>query len=514
MVAQRGTEVMAAARDAQAAAEAAAEAMAQVGQAAERHRVADHAAAQAAEAAGTAARQSTLAAKTHREATERAKQLLADQLNAEYALSAERAAAGVALAAAAASVASSRAELDRALAAQQSAQRAVQDAQRVLDAQQDRQTWWTGLTGALGVGELAEARRMHRSAMTASQVTQARLTQSRDGVSAAIAAQSRTRERADRADYQRQEELSQAAERAQVSRAQEPERAVLRADAVAAAMAAQHAQIHAEALAAAAAATPPPRSRWPTATTSRRDPGASAAAQDAEQASQGLADAQAAAVQARAAAAAAADRQAAAAEQARVARSAADELHPAGADRGSAGPACWPPTPVRCPTTGSAPACIPGQTASPACGSTISLEHRWFELIDTAAAEGHDLRQVGEMLVNTANLVCCTTTGFGGKIVENADFDTLIVDEASRVVDSEFLIGAIKARRWILVGDEKQLPPYVDPVDEHHLHALAALHLADSDGPGRRVPSRRPWITSGSYGPRTRNCTSSGRPRS
>src|SRR5581483_11679296 len=53
------------------------------------------------------------------------------------------------------------------------------------------------------------------------------------------------------------------------------------------------------------------------------------------------------------------------------------------------------------------------------------------------------------------------------------------VDEASRVTDSEFLIGAVRARRWVLVGDEHQLPPYVEQADEHFLHSLAAIHRVE-----------------------------------
>ena len=113
------------------------------------------------------------------------------------------------------------------------------------------------------------------------------------------------------------------------------------------------------------------------------------------------------------------------------------------------------------------------------------LEQRWFELsgqltAEAAAGDRPALSSLGDQLIAAANLVCCTTTGIGGDDdLRDADYDTLIVDEASRVIDSEFLIGAKQARRWILVGDEHQLPPYVDLVDEHHLHALAALYMAE-----------------------------------
>lgn len=43
-----------------------------------------------------------------------------------------------------------------------------------------------------------------------------------------------------------------------------------------------------------------------------------------------------------------------------------------------------------------------------------------------------------------------------------AAFDLLIVDEVSKLTLPEFLAIAVKARRWVLVGDPKQLPPYND----------------------------------------------------
>lgn len=115
------------------------------------------------------------------------------------------------------------------------------------------------------------------------------------------------------------------------------------------------------------------------------------------------------------------------------------------------------------------------------------LEQRWFEITGLSSANGRSAveevaEQIGSDLLDVVNLVCCTTTGIAGQtLTRDASFDTLIVDEASRVTDSEFLIGAVRARRWILVGDEHQLPPFVDSADEYHLHAMAALHRSDSD---------------------------------
>ncbi|MEH1126467.1 DEAD/DEAH box helicase [Micromonospora sp. CPCC 206061] len=106
------------------------------------------------------------------------------------------------------------------------------------------------------------------------------------------------------------------------------------------------------------------------------------------------------------------------------------------------------------------------------------LRERWERL--TADQPADELvEDVRKSFVRATNLVCATTKGIvsrGSQPVRDTDYDTLIVDEASRVTESEFLIGAVRARRWVLVGDEHQLPPHVDGDDEQHLHALTAIH--------------------------------------
>ena len=111
--------------------------------------------------------------------------------------------------------------------------------------------------------------------------------------------------------------------------------------------------------------------------------------------------------------------------------------------------------------------------------SYIKLEKRWAEMQDGSGSSKRNFADdIGDEIFREANLVCSTSSGIGGApSVRNVDFDTLIMDESSRVTDSEFLVGAVKACRWILVGDEKQLPPYTEPQDEYHLHALAAIHM-------------------------------------
>lgn len=117
--------------------------------------------------------------------------------------------------------------------------------------------------------------------------------------------------------------------------------------------------------------------------------------------------------------------------------------------------------------------------------SRVDVQERWFELAGmTGHNEEADRRNgrnvMGGALAGAVNLVCVTTTGFGGDpVYREFDYDTLIVDEASKVTGAEFLIPARRARRWVTVGDEKQLRPFVDPRDEHHIHAMAALQLIE-----------------------------------
>lgn len=42
------------------------------------------------------------------------------------------------------------------------------------------------------------------------------------------------------------------------------------------------------------------------------------------------------------------------------------------------------------------------------------------------------------------------------------DFDYLIIDESSKTTFQEFLVPAMYAKKWIIVGDTRQLSPFVD----------------------------------------------------
>lgn len=97
------------------------------------------------------------------------------------------------------------------------------------------------------------------------------------------------------------------------------------------------------------------------------------------------------------------------------------------------------------------------------CQSTLSESQN---LLKSKINEGKHI--VERLVMEAANLVCGTTIGLlqhpdiKNKQSSSPIFDVMIIDEASKTPFHEFLVPAILAKRWILVGDPKQLSPYVD----------------------------------------------------
>lgn len=114
---------------------------------------------------------------------------------------------------------------------------------------------------------------------------------------------------------------------------------------------------------------------------------------------------------------------------------------------------------------------------------------------------------LANLILDSANLVCGTTIGIlkhpairsaGQHRGTVEPFDVMILDEASKTTFTEFLVPALYARRWIVVGDIRQLSPYVESVDlaenirgllpEPHARAAVLAMLAPPEGrpQGRR----------------------------
>ena len=57
------------------------------------------------------------------------------------------------------------------------------------------------------------------------------------------------------------------------------------------------------------------------------------------------------------------------------------------------------------------------------------------------------------------------------KRLSRISFDYVIVDEAAKATAAETLVALVTGRKFILVGDQRQLPPYLDREDAHDLDA-------------------------------------------
>ncbi|MEO6216968.1 MAG: AAA domain-containing protein [Sphingomonas sp.] len=65
--------------------------------------------------------------------------------------------------------------------------------------------------------------------------------------------------------------------------------------------------------------------------------------------------------------------------------------------------------------------------------------------------------------LSMANVVAGTCLGVvGPRSAGEMEFDLCIIDEASKATATEILVPLSRAKRWVLVGDSKQLPPFQD----------------------------------------------------
>lgn len=103
-------------------------------------------------------------------------------------------------------------------------------------------------------------------------------------------------------------------------------------------------------------------------------------------------------------------------------------------------------------------------------GNAIGVEEFQFDNLKAGSEKSLGLSECSQLMVDSSNLVCGTTMGinrlFNNKDIKfdsgYASFDYMIIDECSKTTFSEFLVPARFAKRWVLVGDVKQLSPFTD----------------------------------------------------
>ncbi|NPB07958.1 MAG: IGHMBP2 family helicase [Aquificae bacterium] len=97
--------------------------------------------------------------------------------------------------------------------------------------------------------------------------------------------------------------------------------------------------------------------------------------------------------------------------------------------------------------------------------STLSKMARWIELrnrikeLYRKAKEKE--KEAVEKVLGGAQVVCTTNASAGSEVLEGFSFDSAVIDEATQATEPSALVPVTKAKRVIMAGDHKQLPPTV-----------------------------------------------------
>jgi serine/threonine protein kinase len=97
---------------------------------------------------------------------------------------------------------------------------------------------------------------------------------------------------------------------------------------------------------------------------------------------------------------------------------------------------------------------IPESESARLLGDLIRLHPEWADRLGSK-------RGLEAAILAHFQVVAATCVGLAGVPgYREVDFDLCILDEASKATATEALVPLARSRRWILVGDQKQLPPY------------------------------------------------------
>jgi predicted DNA helicase len=119
----------------------------------------------------------------------------------------------------------------------------------------------------------------------------------------------------------------------------------------------------------------------------------------------------------------------------------------------------------------------------------------WLKLrerADDLFAEAERLEQAAiDEVLSAADVVCTTNSTAGSDLMANQTVDTLVIDEATQATAPSCWIPMVHARRAILVGDHKQLPPTIlnreaaaSGLQYTLFERLARHHETDPEAPG------------------------------
>ena len=71
-----------------------------------------------------------------------------------------------------------------------------------------------------------------------------------------------------------------------------------------------------------------------------------------------------------------------------------------------------------------------------------------------------------ELVIRNHRLIGATCVGLAKRNIglERTEFDLVIIDEAGKALPAELLIPLVRAKKAVIIGDQKQLPPVINPI--------------------------------------------------
>src|SRR5205823_14927711 len=96
--------------------------------------------------------------------------------------------------------------------------------------------------------------------------------------------------------------------------------------------------------------------------------------------------------------------------------------------------------------------------AKPEPGARRDLRQEGRDLL----AEARKLEaQAVERILDSAAVLCATTTGLDAQVLGQRQFDLAVIDEAAQSTEPGCWVPLMRCRRVVLAGDHCQLPPTV-----------------------------------------------------
>ena len=89
----------------------------------------------------------------------------------------------------------------------------------------------------------------------------------------------------------------------------------------------------------------------------------------------------------------------------------------------------------------------------------------WEEMVLSSENYGYS-PVLCELIIRSHRLIGATCVGLARKNIglERTEFDLLIIDEAGKALPAELLIPLVRAKKAVIIGDQRQLPPVINPI--------------------------------------------------